>query len=121
MHGERGCSRQTGWDCTILGVQEFGVLLRSNRRQCEARGGRQFRPQHYAPKMTSRMNRIRSLTLAALFAAATACGQQDPDNVVTGPSNGVPTSFTQVFSGTLLPGGSSSYAFSLASSAPLRL
>ena len=67
------------------------------------------------------MNRFRSLTLAALLAAATACGQQDPDNVVTGPSAGASTSFTQVFSGTLLPGGSSTYAFSMASSAPLRL
>ena len=67
------------------------------------------------------MNRFRSLTLAALLVAASACGQQDPDNVVTGPSNGLPTSFTQVFSGTLLPGGSQTYAFSLAASAPLRV
>lgn len=71
--------------------------------------------------MTSRMNRFRSLTIAALVVAATGCGQQDPDNVVTGPSPGVATSFTQVFSGTLAPGGSASYAFSLASGAPLRL
>jgi hypothetical protein len=71
--------------------------------------------------MTSRMNRFQLATLAALLVAASACGQQDPDNVVTGPSSGLSTSFTQVFSGTLLPGGSASYAFSMASSAPLRL
>ena len=71
--------------------------------------------------MTSRMNRYRSLALAALLVTAAGCGQQDPDNVVTGPSNAGSTSFTQVFSGTLVPGGSQSFAFSMASSAPLRV
>jgi hypothetical protein len=70
---------------------------------------------------TSRMNRLQTLTLAVLLVSATACGQNDPDNVVTGPSNLGQTSFTQVFAGTLLPGASQSYAFSLASSAPLRV
>jgi hypothetical protein len=67
------------------------------------------------------MNRLQSIALAVLLVAATACGQNDPDNVVSGPSNLGPTSFTQVFSGTLLPGGSQSYAFALAASAPLRV
>jgi len=71
--------------------------------------------------MTSRMNRLQSLALGVYLVAATACGQNDPGNVVSGPSNFSPTSFTQVFSGTLLPGGSQSYAFSLAASAPLRV
>ena len=70
--------------------------------------------------MTSK-KRLQSLALGVLLVAATACGQNDPDNVVSGPSNFAPTSFTQVFSGTLLPGGSQSYAFSLAASAPLRV
>jgi hypothetical protein len=68
----------------------------------------------------SRTNRFQALALAVLLGAAAACGQNDPDNVVTGPSFAA-TSFTQVFSGTLLPGGSQSYAFSLAASAPLRV
>jgi hypothetical protein len=70
---------------------------------------------------TSRMNRLQSLALAVLLLAATAGCTNDPDTVVSGPSNLGPTSFTQVFSGTLLPGGSQSYAFTLAAGAPLRV
>ena len=70
--------------------------------------------------MSSRMSRLQMLTLAVVLVAAAGCGQDDPDDVITGPSFS-PTSFTQVFAGTLQPGGSQSYAFSLAGSVPLRL
>jgi hypothetical protein len=69
--------------------------------------------------MISRMNRLRSLTgIALLLAAGLGCSN-NPNNVVS-PSVGA-TSFTQVFSGTLDPGTSQSYAFGLAASVPLRL
>jgi len=67
------------------------------------------------------MTRFRALTFAVLvmLAAGAACNKDDTTAPTT-PST-VPTFFTQVFSGTLTPGGSQSYAFSMTSSLPLRL
>ncbi len=65
------------------------------------------------------MSRIRSLALVgALVAVAAGCGNSAA--TPTTPSTGA-TSFTQVFSGTLQPGSSASFSFSIASSVPLRL
>jgi hypothetical protein len=52
------------------------------------------------------MNRARSLLLACLIATAAACGGADPV-----PTTPTPTLFTEVFSGTLSPGGGQTFTF----------
>ena len=64
--------------------------------------------------------RFLSLTCLALAAAA-GMGCNSNDDTPTTPTTLGATSFTQVFSGTLEPGTAQSYAFSLASSVPVRL
>ena len=65
------------------------------------------------------MTRLRSLILFGLILApAAGCGD---DPLPTNPTPQGPTSFTQVFSGTLQPATSQTFAFSLASSVPLRV
>ena len=65
------------------------------------------------------MTRLRSLLLVGLMlTAAAGCGD---DDLPTTPTPQGPTSFTQVFSGTLQPATSQTFAFSLASSVPVRL
>jgi hypothetical protein len=65
------------------------------------------------------MTRVRSLILCGLVLTAGAgCNNDDPPTTPTTPGA---TSFTQVFTGTLKPGGSQAYAFSLSGSLPIRL
>ncbi|HXT68193.1 MAG TPA: hypothetical protein VN700_00445 [Vicinamibacterales bacterium] len=66
------------------------------------------------------MAHIRSLMLGCALVAATA-GCNKSQETTTTPTTGGATSFTQVFTGTLQPRGSASYAFSLGSSLPVRL
>jgi hypothetical protein len=57
--------------------------------------------------------------LLLLLVGGTACSQDE--ETPTTPTTQGPTSFTQVFSGTLQPRTSQTYAFSLGSSLPVRL
>lgn len=52
------------------------------------------------------MNRARSLLLACLIATSAACGSTEPL-----PPAPTPTMFTEVFSGTLSPGGGQTFSF----------
>src|SRR5262245_44815303 len=66
------------------------------------------------------MTRLRNITMACLvLAAGIGCNRNDTPTTPTSIPGA--TSFTQVFAGTLQPGASQSYAFSLSASAPVRL
>ena len=67
-----------------------------------------------------RFSHIRSLVFGCSLVAATAGCNKNADTATT-PSTAGATSFTQVFTGTLQPRASASYAFSLGSSVPVRL
>lgn len=68
------------------------------------------------------MTRLRPFFLLmlsmAVLGGSAACGD---DETPTAPTSGGATSFTQVFSGTLAPGESSSFAFTLSASLPVRI
>jgi hypothetical protein len=53
------------------------------------------------------MNRARLLLFACLVSTAAACGSDDPGNPNTPSTN----TFTEVFSGTLSPGGGQTFTF----------
>jgi hypothetical protein len=63
---------------------------------------------------------LRTLVLGCALAAVSAGCNKSEDTGTTPTPTGA-TSFTQVFTGTLVPGASASYAFSLGSSVPLRV
>ena len=101
----------------------------SGSRTTQAWGGRQLRPQHYAPPMTPMTSDVADFedesTPIARTRRADFRGHRLRPERPRQRGQRLPTlspgRFTQVFSGTLLPGGSQSYAFSLSASVPLRV